>query len=187
MKDSSDNANRNKDSKNKNKNKIKGGKNMKKDDSRQRKRHKSPNSLNHSIYFFYLAATIKCVHKKSQEIDQTVPVVAERDKDQKKDKDLDNVAIDTKIATGPKTQDKKIVTQDPKTEKRKSTTETAETETTRNEATNNTKNTKNTRSQKSIRRNTRRTDLDQRKEIIQMKDETEINILNELVRVMICV
>ena len=89
--------------------------------------------------------------------------------------------IDTKTVTGPKTQDKKIVTQDPKTEKRKSITETAKTETTSNEAT------KNTRSQRSIRKNTKRTDLDQRKEIIQMKDETEINILNELVRVMICV
>jgi hypothetical protein len=58
-KDSKDNANRNNDNKNKNNNKIKGGWKMKEEYSRQRKRHKSPKSLN------------QCVHKNSKGTDQT--------------------------------------------------------------------------------------------------------------------
>ncbi len=143
--------------------------------SKLRKKLKGLKSPSHSTYFLIPVETTKVAHnenKDSQEIDQTAPVVVEKNNDQKKDNDQDNAAIGTTIVKGPKMSNKKTAIQGPKTESRKNTTETVKNGTTRTEAT------KTIRSQSSIRKNTRRTDPDQKREITQMKDETEIKTMN---------
>ena len=135
--------------------------------SKQRKRHRGLKSPSRSTYLLIPAETPKVVqneNKDSQEIDQTAPVVAKRNKDQKKDNDQDSDAIGMMIAKGQKMPGKKTAIHGPKTESRKNTTETVKKGITKTGAT------KTTRSQSSIRKNTRRTDPDQKREITQMKD-----------------
>ncbi len=78
---------------------------------------------------------------------------------QKKDNDQDSAAIGMKIAKKPNKLDKKTAIRGPRIENRKNTTETAKKEIIRKEAT------KTIRSRSSIRKNTKKTDHDQKREI----------------------
>ncbi len=131
--------------------------------------------MSRSIYFLTSVETHKFAHKKnkdSREIDQIVLVIEKKNAQKKdNDNDQDSAAIGMKIAKKPNNLDKKTAIQGPRIENRKNTIETAKKEIIRKKIT------KTIRSRSSIRKNTRKTDQDQKRGITQTKDETEIKKL----------